>query len=48
MGLAIIVAEKDVDKSIRILKNNSSVKVKVVGRIEKGSGVEVPDLGLEF
>jgi len=48
MGLAIIVSEKDINESLSILKKNSSTKVKVVGRIEKGSGVEAPKLGLKF
>jgi len=48
MGLAIIVPEKDVEKSIRILEKHSSSVVKVVGIIDKGSGVEVPKLGLRF
>jgi phosphoribosylformylglycinamidine cyclo-ligase len=48
MGLAIIVSEKDVEKSKSILEKHSSANVKVVGRIEKGSGVEVPKLGLKF
>jgi len=48
MGLAIIVSEKDVEKSISILEKHSSANVKVVGRIEKGSGVEAPKLGLKF
>jgi phosphoribosylaminoimidazole (AIR) synthetase len=48
MGLAIIVSEKDVEKSISILEKHSSANVKVVGRIEKGSGVEAPKLDLKF
>lgn len=48
MGFAIIVSEKDVDKTIRILKKYSQVEVKIVGRIEKGSGVEVPRLEIKF
>jgi len=48
MGLAIIVSEKDINESLSILKKYSSVKVKVVGKIEKGSGVEASKLGLKF
>jgi len=48
MGLAIIVSEKDVEKSISILEKYSSANVKVAGRIEKGNGVEVSKLGLKF
>ena len=48
MGLAIIVSKKDVDESIKILKKLSKSDVKVVGRIEKGNGVEFKKLGLNF
>ncbi len=48
MGLAIIVSEKDINESLRILKKNSSAKVKVVGKIEKGNGVEASKFGLKF
>jgi phosphoribosylformylglycinamidine cyclo-ligase len=48
MGFAVIVSQKDVDKALKILNKHTSVDVKVVGRIEKGSGVEVPTLGLKY
>ena len=48
MGFAVIVSEKDVDKTLKILNEYTSVGIKVVGRIEKGSGVEVPTLGLKY
>lgn len=48
MGLAIIVSKKDVDESIKILKKLSNSEVKVVGKIEKGNGVEHRKLGLKF
>ena len=48
MGFAIIVPKKEVDEAISILKKYSGANVKVVGKIEKGIGVEVPKLGLEF
>lgn len=48
MGLAIIVSKKDVDEAMKILKKLSKSEVKVVGRIEKGSGVEFKKLGLNF
>ena len=48
MGLAIIVSEKDVKKSISALEKHSPSVVKIVGRVEKGSGVESPKLGLKF
>jgi phosphoribosylformylglycinamidine cyclo-ligase len=48
MGFAVIVSEKDVDKTLKILNKYASVGAKVVGRIEKGSGVEVPTLRLKY
>jgi phosphoribosylformylglycinamidine cyclo-ligase len=48
MGLAIIVSEKNIDKSISILKKYSDAEIKVIGKIKKGNGVEVPKLGLKF
>jgi len=48
MGLAIIVSEKDTDKSISILKKYSASEIKAIGKIKKGNRVEVPKLGLKF
>ncbi len=48
MGFAVIVSEKDSDEAIKILKKYSEAKVKAVGRIEKGIGVEVPKLRIKF
>lgn len=48
MGLAVIVSKKDVDETIKILKKHSRSKVKIVGKIEKGKGVEFKKLGLKF
>ena len=48
MGLAIVLSEKDVEKSMKILKKYSKSKVKVVGKIEKGTGVEFKKLGLKY
>jgi phosphoribosylformylglycinamidine cyclo-ligase len=48
MGLAIIVSKNDVDKAIKILKKFSDSKVKIVGSIKEGKGVEVPSLGLKY
>ncbi len=48
MGLAIIVSEKNIDKSVSILKKYSAAEIKVIGKIKKGNGVEVPKLGLKF
>jgi len=45
MGFVVIVAEKDLDESLSILKKQSESIVKVVGKVEKGAGVEVPNLG---
>ncbi len=48
MGFAVIVSEKDVDNTFKILNKYASVEIKVVGRIAEGSGVEVPKLGLNY
>jgi phosphoribosylformylglycinamidine cyclo-ligase len=48
MGFVVIAAEKDVDKTLEILKKYSDASVKVVGVIKKGSGVEVPCLGIKY
>jgi phosphoribosylformylglycinamidine cyclo-ligase len=48
MGLAIIVSEKDADETIKTLKKSSESNIKIVGKIMKGSGVELPKLGLKF
>jgi phosphoribosylformylglycinamidine cyclo-ligase len=48
MGLAVIVSKKDVDETIKILKKHSKSEVRIVGRIEKGKGVEFKKLGLVF
>jgi phosphoribosylformylglycinamidine cyclo-ligase len=48
MGLVIIVSEKDTNKSIKILKKHSDSEVKIIGKIEKGKGVDFPKLGLKY
>jgi len=48
MGLAVIVSEKDVENSIKIIKKYSKSDVKVVGEIQKGKGVEFKKLGLKY
>jgi len=48
MGFAVIVSEKDVGKTTAILEKYSDSKVKVVGKIEKGKGVEVSPLDIKF
>ncbi len=48
MGFAVIVEEEDVSDTIKILKKYSDAEVKVVGRIMKGSGVEVPHLNIHY
>jgi len=48
MGFSVIVDKHDVDETIRILNQHSKAKVKVVGEIQKGSGVVVPSLGLNY
>ena len=48
MGMAFIVSGKDTDKSINILKKHSNSEVKIVGKIEKGKGVDFTKLGLKY
>lgn len=48
MGLAVVISEKDVNKTIKVLKKYSKSEARVVGRVEKGKGVEVPKLGLKY
>jgi phosphoribosylformylglycinamidine cyclo-ligase len=48
MGMAVVVAQKDAEKSVRILKKYSDASVSVVGSVQKGSGVEVPSLRLTY
>jgi len=44
MGFAIIVAKKDMGKTIKILKKHSNSEVKIVGRVEKGKGVQYKNM----
>jgi phosphoribosylaminoimidazole (AIR) synthetase len=46
--LAVIVANEDVEHTIKILQNHSDATVKRVGTVKKGTGVEVPHLGLLY
>jgi len=48
MGLAIIVPEKYADEAIEILKAHSKSEVKVVGKVEKGTGVEHKKMRLKY
>ncbi len=48
MGFAIIISQKDVEKSLKILKKYTKSNVKIVGKIEKGSGVEFKKLNLIY
>jgi phosphoribosylformylglycinamidine cyclo-ligase len=48
MGLAVIVSEKDVDASLKILRRYLKNDVKIVGRTTQGTGVEVPKLGITY
>jgi len=48
MGLVVVVSKKDAEKTIKILKKYSSSDVKIVGKIEKGNGVEFKKLGLVY
>ena len=48
MGLAVIVSKEDGNETIKILKKHSKSDVKIVGKIEKGKGVEFKKLALLF
>ncbi len=48
MGLAIVVDKKDAEKALNILKKESKNKVKIVGTIKKGKGVEHLPLNLKY
>lgn len=48
MGFVVIVSKNDTDETLRIIKKHSDASVKVVGVIKRGSGVEVPRLGIEY
>jgi phosphoribosylformylglycinamidine cyclo-ligase len=48
MGLVVIVSKNDVNKALKILKKNSEADVKIVGKVEKGRGVEHKKLGLKY
>ena len=48
MGLAIIVSEKDSKKAVNILKKHTKSKVIIVGKIEKGKGVDFKQLDLKY
>ena len=48
MGFAVIVSKNDANKTLEVLKKHSDATVKVVGTIKKGSGVEVPCLGIKY
>ena len=48
MGMALIVSEKDTNKSVNILKKYSKSEAKIVGKIEKGKGVDFTQLGLKY
>jgi phosphoribosylformylglycinamidine cyclo-ligase len=48
MGFAVVVSEKDVDNAFNILNKFTTANVKIVGKIEEGSGIEVPKLELSY
>jgi phosphoribosylformylglycinamidine cyclo-ligase len=48
MGFALIIHKDDLEETMQVLEKVSSSEVKVVGRIEKGKGVDVPSLHLHY
>ena len=43
-----VVSENDIDKSIKILKTQTNSELRIVGKIEKGKGVDFKNLGLKY
>jgi phosphoribosylformylglycinamidine cyclo-ligase len=48
MGFVIIISKNEVNSALEILKKYSESQIKIVGKIEKGKGVEFKKLGLNF
>jgi phosphoribosylformylglycinamidine cyclo-ligase len=48
MGFAVIVPDSEAKKAVSVLKKHTSVDVKIVGRIERGTGVELEPLDLFY
>ena len=48
MGFAVIVENQDAEETVKILQNYSDATVKLVGSIQKGTGVELPHLNLWY
>jgi phosphoribosylformylglycinamidine cyclo-ligase len=48
MGFAVIVEKSDAEETMGILKKHSDATVKLVGTVNKGTGVEVPHLKLRY
>ena len=48
MGFSVIVNKHDVEDTLYILQKHSSANIKIVGEIQKGSGVSVPALNLKY
>ncbi|MBN1281305.1 MAG: phosphoribosylformylglycinamidine cyclo-ligase [Candidatus Thermoplasmatota archaeon] len=48
MGLAVVVSRTDAEKTMTVLRKYSKAKVKRVGTVQKGTGVDVPHLRLTY
>jgi phosphoribosylformylglycinamidine cyclo-ligase len=48
MGFVVVVAPEDAAETIGILQKYSDAAIKLVGTVKKGTGVEVPPLGLTY
>lgn len=48
MGFTVIVEHQDAEETIKILQNYSDATVKRVGTVQKGTGVEMPQLKLRY
>ena len=48
MGFTIITEEEKTEETLKILRENSEVKAKIIGKIKKGKGVELTTLKLKY
>ncbi|HEC82225.1 MAG TPA: phosphoribosylformylglycinamidine cyclo-ligase [Thermoplasmatales archaeon] len=47
-GFMVITPEKEKKKALEILKKHSEAEVKIIGEIEKGEGVHLPELNIHY
>ena len=47
-GFMVIIPEKKKKRALEILKKHSEAEVKIIGEIEKGKGVHIPELNIHY